>query len=171
MTISKKNIQPATHFGKNLKFLRRLKGLSQAEVARLTDLNRSNIASYEHGIVEPNAHNFIKICAVFQVMPADMLSKILDRDAHEVITQSEITNQPLQKYLAEQIDLFTLHTNRLTKILEGYKTMQSLTERNDKEESDLDPGLVYQIENILEMLHALLEENWNLIQKFYSNSK
>jgi len=159
-----KNIPKPTHFGKNLKFLRRLKGLSQTELAKILDLNRSKIASYESGMVEPNSGNFLKISGYFEVSSQDFLSQILSDNPLEILASPPPTNDPLDNYLQDQMTNFTKQTNEMTKIYEGYHTLLELK----KEEMTEETGPLYSIlDDLLDILHKLIEANWKLIQNIF----
>ena len=67
--------------GQNIKFLRKLRGMSQRELAERIGLKRNNIASYEAGIVEPSAVTFIVLAKFFEVDPVDLLTRRLEPPA------------------------------------------------------------------------------------------
>ena len=73
-------------FPQNLRYLRKLAGLSQQALAKNVDLNRGNIASYEKGAAEPNIANLLKITRFFKVDLVDFL----DRDLSESQIEEKI---------------------------------------------------------------------------------
>ncbi len=159
-----KNIPKPTHFGKNLKFLRRLKGLSQTELAKNLELNRSKIASYESGMVEPNSGTFLKISRYFEVSSQDLLSQILSENPIDIINPPASTNDPLDNYLQDQLTNFTQQTNEMTKIYEGYSTLLDLK----KEEVNGETGQLYSmLDDLLDILQKLIDANWKLIQSVF----
>ena len=105
--IKKKSIPKPTHFGKNLKFLRRLSSLSQTGLANALEIKRSNIASYESGIVEPKASLFLKTCIFFSKAPAEMLETVLSEQAVESLPISLPENNTKQAILNEQSNTYT----------------------------------------------------------------
>ena len=120
--MEKQKVIPApTYFGRNLKFTRRIKSLSQKELAEAVNLNRGNIASYESGIVEPNIKNLLFMCEYLEVEPVKMLEEIIAEHTTEEILHSEDLSLEDQ-YLANQFDKFIEQTNTFTKVYEGYKT-------------------------------------------------
>lgn len=161
-----KNIPKPTHFGENLKYLRRLNGLSQTELANQLGLNRNNIASYESGMVEPNTKIFLKTCTYFGVESKNMLAfklseKPIDDLAAVVVTSSE---KPIDIYLKDQLDAFTKQTNEMTKIYEGYKALLQLRKVDNNQET----GPLYStLEDLIEILNNLISSNWQLIQSLY----
>lgn len=62
---------------KNIKKLRTLKGLSQTEFARLFDLSRANIGSYEEGRAQPKMEAVIKIANHFSISLDDFVNREL----------------------------------------------------------------------------------------------
>lgn len=105
-----------TPFSRNLKSLRRARGLSQQKLAQEVGLKRSNIASYETGTVEPNAANFLRIAYFFDVDPALLL-------------ESELPDQPIlnpennqrQDQLLEMLSRFSAKTNDADKVAQGFR--------------------------------------------------
>jgi transcriptional regulator with XRE-family HTH domain len=65
-------------FSKNLKHLRKIKKLSQEELATNLGLNRGNIASYEKGTAEPKLENLLKFVNFFNISPIDLIGKDLE---------------------------------------------------------------------------------------------
>ena len=59
---------------KNLKQLRKDRGLSQQRVADRLDINRSTYNNYEHGLAEPNINTLIKISHFYNT-PIDFIVK------------------------------------------------------------------------------------------------
>lgn len=165
MTNQKRNIPKATFFGRNLKFLRRVRGMSQTELASAVALTRGNIASYESGVVEPNANNFLKFCDFLDVSPRELLNRTFEHDATEVIAQTELPQQPLEQYLADQIDLFTFQTNRITKIIEGHRAMAEFNDDKIPQEPTV-VQLIHFRDRLVDILSALVKSNWSLIQSF-----
>lgn len=154
-----KSIPKPTHFGKNLKYLRRLRGISQTELASHLELKRNNIASYESSIVEPNTRNFLKICRYFEVSPSIMMSvNLTEQSIMEVPTNIE------SEYLRSKLDEFKKQTNEMTKIYEGYSALMELK----KEEKELETNILYTtFEDLLELLRNLISSNWDLIQSLF----
>jgi len=159
-----KNIPKPTYFGKNLKFLRRLKGISQTQLATDLDLNRSKIASYESGMVEPNTATFLKISAYFEISAQEILSQVISENPIEIISHTVPTDDVLESYLQEQMSNFTQQTNEMTKIYEGYQTLLELR----KEEINDETGPLYAVlDDLLDILQKLIETNWQLIQNIF----
>jgi transcriptional regulator with XRE-family HTH domain len=61
-------------FGKNIKKIRSVRGLTQSQLAEMLQVNRGMISSYEEGRAEPKIETILKTAEVFQ-LSTDMLLK------------------------------------------------------------------------------------------------
>lgn len=61
------------YFAKNLKILRKEKGLSQPELAKELNVSKGMISFWENGIYEPTASNIISIAKFFDITIDDLL--------------------------------------------------------------------------------------------------
>lgn len=64
-------------FGKNIKKIRSVKGLSQQAFAELFDLKRGTLGAYEEGRSEPKIDTIIKIANYFSIQLDDLLTSEL----------------------------------------------------------------------------------------------
>ena len=160
----KKSIPKPTHFGKNLKFLRRINGLSQQELAKKLGMNRNNIASYEASSSEPSALVFLKISKFFNQDPAEMLELIM---IDHKIENSQITVpslEPLQQHqFEENLNQIIHDTNEMTKIFNGYTSLIEMKNRNKEDKVSVE--LYSSFTDILDLLQSLITLNWDFIQK------
>lgn len=62
--------------GKNLKSLRKHKGMSQEEIAQALSMNRSTYSGYENGVALPNIENLISFSEFFKISIDDLVKKI-----------------------------------------------------------------------------------------------
>lgn len=60
-------ITPDMTFGQRLKEFRKDRKLTQAELAKLSNLSRTNVANYEQEIVEPRFRNVVAIADALEV--------------------------------------------------------------------------------------------------------
>jgi len=161
--IKKKNqIPKPTHFGKNLKYLRRLNGLSQKALAADLEISRNNIASYESGVVEPNATTFLKSCEYFKTLPAVFMSQILSDEGVDTSLGINYTDMDtLDQYISDQMEIFVAQTNETTKVLEGYIALGKI-----KTSSKPSTSIMMQtsFDDLLDLLHSLITVNWDFIQ-------
>lgn len=70
-----------SHFGKNIRKIRKVKGLSQHAFASLFDLKRATLGAYEEGRSEPKISTLIKVANHFSIDISDLLQKDLTVDA------------------------------------------------------------------------------------------
>lgn len=162
--IRQNNIPKPTNFGKNIRFLRRVKGLSQAKLASELGLSRNNIASYETGTVEPNTAYFLKTCTYFSVDPRELLETVMV-DQHPHSGEATMVHQ----YFADHMQAFTHQTNEMTKILEGYKVFYDI-----KKEAQMSPqqkDLHHTLADLLLLLEDLLITNWKVIRAVYRSEE
>lgn len=167
----KKKIPKPTNFGTNLRFLRKLQGMTQANLANEIGLKRNNVTSYEAGMIEPNAINFLNICKYFDIPPQVFLEEIISNE-----TLNEIHNLKNSKIISAtkfEIKEFTEKTQEMTKIIDGYKTFYTLKKDaiNDKTNSKDELLLYSQLEDILGILEELTVHNWNMIKSIYSSGE
>jgi len=66
----------AEQFGKNLQRYRKLSGLSQEEVGFAASLHHTHIGMLERGIRLPRADTIVKLVAVLEVSPNELLAGI-----------------------------------------------------------------------------------------------
>ncbi len=144
--------------------------MSQQKLAEQLGLKRNNIASYEAGLVEPKAINFLKFALFFDVSPSDLLEKGLPgalpapglpQEEHHAFSEFEIRNQ---------LRLFSSHTSDMQKVLEGFREFQKLNVQptpSSPKGGVLDSRLKEtgsELDNLLSILEQLLESNWKLIR-------
>jgi transcriptional regulator with XRE-family HTH domain len=158
-----KNIPKPTHFGKNLKFLRKLSGLNQTQLADHLGLTRNNVASYESGLVEPNMKKYLATCRFFNIPPKDMLDSILSDHMDDLAKVK--SEDPIDHYIVDQIEEFILQTNEMTKVIEGYKAFYQM--KRESETYRTNKGMHAILEDLLELLSALSAVNWEFVEKVY----
>jgi transcriptional regulator with XRE-family HTH domain len=159
----KKAIPKPTSFGANLKLLRRISGMSQTELAQKLSLTRNNIASYESGLVEPNAKTFLAVCAYFEVTPEDMLEVIMSKKPVANVIDLSDDMDTMDKFLVDQFDEFVTQTNDMTKVLEGYQTLLELRLESDNDHSAKE--FYVSFDDLLQLLRTLIKTNWDLVEK------
>jgi len=139
-----------------------MQGLTQTELGKALDVNRNNIASYESGMVEPNANLFIKTCQFFDIDPKEMLVTIMSQSPISNTLHISEDIKTIDQYIIDQFEIFVHETNNSTKILEGFTTFQSFDEL--KENVD-DKELNNILGDLLSVFDQLLKINWELIHK------
>lgn len=148
--------------GHNIRFLRKMHGLSQQKLAEALGLKRNNIASYEAGIVEPRAVVFVQIAQYFHLSPSELL--------HTDLSTHYRTRRPKERPAASmpplratdligQLEQLSDRTDDMEKVIVGFreffKYRRQLGSNND-----------YSIdfENLIDMLERLLRTNRSLIK-------
>src|SRR5665647_227575 len=61
------------YFASNIKFLRKRKGLQQAEICNLIEFNQSTWSGYESNFSKPNFKDLLKIIEFFEVSASELL--------------------------------------------------------------------------------------------------
>ena len=54
-------------FGKTLRELRKKKGCSQDEIAKILKINRTTYTKYETGVSQPDFETLRKLCEIYEV--------------------------------------------------------------------------------------------------------
>ncbi|WP_028887727.1 helix-turn-helix domain-containing protein [Tenacibaculum ovolyticum] len=106
-------------FGKNIKKIRGVKGLSQQAFAEVFDLKRATLGAYEEGRSEPKIDTIIKIANYFSISIGSMLTSELTVNellrfkgdltvADEVVKKEEFTAVPCvtEKNIKEYIQFY-----------------------------------------------------------------
>lgn len=143
-----------TNLPKNLKFLRKSHGLSQQRLAETLGLKRSNIASYESGLVEPRPVNFLKLAAYFGVDPSSLAEV-------DLCAQADLTSQASsheQAELAEKLSCIVTATQDIQKVKEGFEAFFHL-----QAERGLPQPEAHALGSLMEITERLLETNWAFI--------
>lgn len=69
--IKKKTI--STLFAERLKYFRNKKGISQVDLAKVIDVERTTISMYETARAVPRISNLVDICNALNITPNDLL--------------------------------------------------------------------------------------------------
>lgn len=94
--------------GNKLKKFRKNKEMSQEEVADLLDISQSAYARMESGESHSWANHILKICAIFDIIPEDLLKidtiqgKVIRKEKAAEINVSELSEGIIEQY-AERI--------------------------------------------------------------------
>lgn len=78
-------------FGENLKNLRKLKKLSQEDLAEKVNVSRQSISKWETGEAYPEMNNLLMLCKIFHCKINDLVNdSIIDVDALDETTKKEV---------------------------------------------------------------------------------
>lgn len=78
------------YISQNIRFLRKLAGLSQEQFAKKIQMNRGNIASYEKGSAEPSIEKLQRIITYFKVS----LQAFVEEDLSKHINDTHFSHKP-----------------------------------------------------------------------------
>jgi len=101
-------------FGKNIKKIRSVKGLSQQAFADLFDLKRGTLGAYEEGRSEPKIDTLIKIANYFSISIDDFLTKELTVNSL-VQFQDNFTTDPFSKSAMQLPEIPFISINQIDK--------------------------------------------------------
>lgn len=85
---------------KNIKKLRNIKGLNQSEFAKLFDLTRANIGSYEEGRAQPKIETATRIANYFSISLDDFVNRELS--VNELSGFNELKENDLQTWTSSK---------------------------------------------------------------------
>ncbi len=168
----------STYIGANLRYLRKLAGLSQQGLADQIGLNRGNIASYEKGAAEPSSINLLKITRFFQMDLIDFIERDLS-DAHQMPLSAHTTapksptgpvgdmypDSQLQAGERSFLQVMQQRSVTMGRILEGFKAYNQHRTRTLKTEGQEVQWLILDYQRLLELSFELLDHNRQLIQR------
>ena len=147
----------SNNFGKNLKFLRRLAGFTQTQLADVFGIKRNNISSYESGFAEPKLILLMRFAEYFDVEMSQLLEESMESSSPDL---SAVENEAVEKNTTLKFDMKQyLHTtNEGQKILDGFAAFHSM---QNNEPGTLNSNI--EVDRLLKILNALLSNNWNLL--------
>lgn len=91
---------------KNIKKLRSLKGLSQSDFAKLFDLSRANIGSYEEGRAQPKIDTVTRIANYFSISLDDFVNKELS--VNDLSGFNEIKDNDIREHQAKESPIVSI---------------------------------------------------------------
>jgi transcriptional regulator with XRE-family HTH domain len=154
----------------NLKFLRKEKKLSQAELASRLSLSRSNIAAYEAGNSEPNLKKVVLLSDFFDVPLRDFIMLDLSQEVNRLKGKS---SQELEKVLQANIvelQVFQERTKETKKMISGFREFFKLKMSSYGNISADIQSLANDFENLLHVSEHIIEHNQEIFDKLNNNS-
>ena len=79
-----------------IKELRKIKGLSQTQMATLLNMSRTGYASWEQGLAEPSSSDLRKLCVIFDVTADELLEIETPEERRKVIISYMMNIKPKQ---------------------------------------------------------------------------
>jgi transcriptional regulator with XRE-family HTH domain len=150
---------------KNLRYLRSQAKLSQQGLADILGLSRSQIASYENGLAEPNAANLIIIARNFNVLLHDLIEIDIEMRAREESLGWEHNKAMTLLYKAgtyddnkKRIEDYSSKLKRFVDIHKDYK-------KDSKKLTKPSRQYLQDTEDIIDLTQKLLALNEELMNK------
>lgn len=117
----------------NLRFLRKLAGLSQEQFAKKVGMNRGNIASYEKGNAEPNIEKLQRIVKYFDVslvafIQSDLSKQINTNQLSRYYNAKDERKQQAEKLANQNASTGGLSNNLMPSINELLQHTRSMAE-------------------------------------------
>ena len=163
----KRNIPKPTFFGKNLKYLRSLKKMSQLQLAEDLSIKRNNVASYENGIVEPNAERLLVFSKYFNIAPEVLTDIELVTEKNKLNTNDINKSYKQIRDLKTQLTDLYSSTEQAKKVQRGYSMVyDELKSSITQQESQ---GVLSSLTDFLHLLKNIINNNYNFIQEFSEN--
>lgn len=76
--------------GKNIRFLRKQKGLTQSDVSGELEIKRTMISAYEDGRSEPKLVGLAKLAEIFSVSVDELLFRDLEREGRKATSNQDV---------------------------------------------------------------------------------
>lgn len=109
------------YVGNKIKAMRKLRGLTQSELAEQVGVTNTTISNYEQAVSKPNIEMIEKLCQVLKCNKTDLIgendmkkdisivleaisSLLVDGDKHELLYKNKPVNDEVRKLLAEDVD-------------------------------------------------------------------
>lgn len=109
------------YVGNKIKAMRKLRGLTQSELAEQVGVTNTTILNYEQAVSKPNIEMIEKLCQVLKCNKTDLIgendmkkdisivleaisSLLVDGDKHELLYKNKPVNNEVRKLLAEDVD-------------------------------------------------------------------
>lgn len=159
-----------TILSNNIKYLRKKHKFSQETLAEKLGINRSNIAAYESKNVEPRLKIILEIAKLFNVSVQTLIEKKIENDADidapGAIGPADvnINTGALDLRNQEKLVDFIKKSERIRKVLEGFKSFYKFKKDQLSATSEHDKKLHFDIENFLQLMEHLLNYNESVIK-------
>lgn len=151
--------------GKNLRFLRKLRGLSQQQLADAIGIKRNNVSAYESGTAEPRALIFIRLANYLSIHPTILIERDLREEMHgreELLLlncRSAEWDPHVRNLLARSEDM--------EKVIEGFREFYKQRRNLRAETGDGIAHFAQDFENLVSILEQLLITNRELLKTLY----
>lgn len=159
----------------NIKYLRKIKKISQEELASRLGIKRSNIAAYESKNVEPRLRIILELAKLFDISVKSLIEKKIEHGAkfpsfNSSLKEPVLKSQELDIEDNEDVIEFVNKSIKIRKVLEGFKAFYTFKKNNLLETSPDQEKLIFDIDNFVQLMEHLLTYNETVI-KAISNKK
>jgi len=162
-----RKIPQTTNFGNNLRFLRKENKLTQGELAKILNISRSKIASYESGAAEPNITLLLLICKFFSIKPKDILQGDLSNPESEKLSPTN-NKASFSAENLEQIEKLSKKTEEIDKIIAGYRAFYQMKKELADDQGDQE--LNNTLDDLLSLMQSTVTNNQTFIKNISQNS-
>lgn len=150
----------------NIRYLRKQKGISQEELAKLLEIKRSNIAAYESKNVEPRLSIILEIARLFDIQVQALIETKWEESSYprnaqiSGLRESNVINFDNNNEIQEFVEKST----KIRKVLEGFKAFYGFKKENLDESFPNKDKLLFDIDNFLQLMEHLLNYNETVIR-------
>ena len=160
----------------NIKFLRKVKGLSQEALAERLNIKRSNIAAYESKNVEPRLRIILEMARIFDIDVSTLIETELSQDTeyksfHQKSAAAPTVDLKLDITENIQIETFVEKSEKIRKVLEGFKAFYNFRKNGMVVDSPEKEKIIFDIDNFIQLMEHLLSYNENVITTFLEIAK
>lgn len=169
-----------TYIGTNLRYFRKMAGLSQQGLAMQIGLNRGNIASYEKGAAEPSSTTLLKLSRFFQIDLVDFIEHDLSQSNPSMVgptypsrgslpptsshSAPHLLPQPAPAAL-DPLQPIQQSLDNTAHILHGFKAYHQTRTQHLKHEDMEVRGLMLDFQRLLELAFDSLAHNRTLLER------
>jgi transcriptional regulator with XRE-family HTH domain len=129
------------YFSDNIALLRKVKGLTQTQLAEVIGKKKSIIGPYERGEIEPDITSLIKISDFFGIPITDLIQKNLEIDIH--LNGLPSVKEPFDNKYIKELSRIGKHEKRvigfLTTILNEIQQLRHTLEKMSTESGKANP--------------------------------
>jgi len=160
--VAAKKKRSSNLFARNLRFIRKLRGISQQILAESVGLKRNQIASYESGMAEPKPEACLALARYFDISPVSLfLEDLSEHPARQLQKKPAAMALP---ELSDTLDDLVRITTDLQKIYDGFVEFHTLRKSYYLADQPDTQSFSNDFENLLEIAHSTLHVHWAFIQ-------
>ncbi len=142
---------------RNLRFLRKARGLSQQELADALSLKRNHISAFETGVAEPKAVTLIALARFFGHAAQDLMYQDITSSQQPPAASSQVD-------LEQLLEVLVVKTADMEKVVAQFRTFYRNRLIPGQETSESLQAFGVEFEHMLVVLDQLLKTNHLLIE-------